>query len=134
MKDYKELIEYLKKSYIKPNEALEIYKRAIEINPNNHRAVWKAKRFTLYIWARLYEHEKGLLGKKIDTVRRVVASKEFQNLHRTYPLGRFDIEKEVKNLNKLITDPRQFPYFRSKNFYYKGSKKNIPQELLDKVR
>ena len=79
MEDYKELIEYLKKSYIKPNEALGIYKRAIEINPNNPRAVWKAKRFTLYIWARLYEHEKGLLGKKIDTVRRVVSSKEFQN-------------------------------------------------------
>ena len=94
----------------------------------------EAKRFTLYIWARLYEHQKGLLGKKIDTVRRVVGSKEFNNLHKTYPLGRLDIEREIKNLNKLITDPRQFPYFRSNNFVYKGSNKNIPQDLLDKIR
>ena len=132
--NYEPLLKLLKKDNVKLKEAMEIYQRAIEINPNNHRAVWKAKRFTLYIWARLYEHEKGLLGRKIDTVRRVVGSKEFHNLYKTYPLGRLDIEREIRNLNKLITDPRQFPYFRSKNFVYKGTNKNIPQDLLDKIR
>ena len=42
--------------------------------------------------------------------------------------------KEVKNFNKLITDPRQFSFFKSMYFYYKGTKKNIPQETIDQIR
>ena len=44
-----------------------------------------------------------------------------------------EAEIEIKNLNLLITDKRQQIHFRSKNFVFKGTRKNIPQELLDEI-
>ena len=60
-----------------------------------------------------------------------MTDKDFKDLQKIIDK---QIEREIKNLNKLVTDPRQFPYFRSKNFVYKNTNKNIPQELLDKIR
>ena len=134
MKDYTALVEFLKKKYIEPDEAAEIFKRAIKINPTNQKSVWKMQRFTLYIWQRLNEYRAKTTRSKIDTIRKVVASKEYKNLYKTFPLGSFNPDKEVRNLNKLLADPRQYPLFKAYNFVYKGTNKNIPQDILDKIR
>jgi len=134
MKDYTSLITYLKKNSVDVTEAIEIYKRAIKINPDNYRTRWKMFRFAMYLHARIEEHKKGLLGKKIETIRRVVGSPQYKNTHKTFPFGSFDPEREINKLNKLISDPRQYPIFKSHNFRYKGTEKNIPQDLIDKLR
>ena len=66
MKDYKAVIEYLKKNEVDPKEAVDTLKRALEINPTNIRSLWKISRFEMYIWQRLEEYNKDLLGKKIE--------------------------------------------------------------------
>ena len=63
MKDYKAVIEYLKKNEVDPKEAVESLKRALEINPTNIRSLWKMKRFGMYIAQRIDEDTQGLLGK-----------------------------------------------------------------------
>jgi hypothetical protein len=45
-----------------------------------------------------------------------------------------DKEKEIKNLTQLIAEPRQTKEFKSKNFVYEGTKKNIPQSVIDRLR
>lgn len=140
MKDYRAVIEYLKKTEVDPKDAMETLKKALEINPTNPRTKWKMKRFEMYIHQRIDEDKKGLLGKKVESVRRVVASKQFRaessKLDRLgiMSIGKFDPELEVHKLNKLISDPRQYPYFKSKFFKYPQSNKKIPQDVIDKLR
>ena len=56
-------------------------------------------------------------------------------MYDTFPgLPKFDSEREAKNLSQLIAEPRQDKEFKSKNFFYEGTKKNIPQTLIDKLR
>jgi|TARA_R100001530_G_scaffold132678_1_gene105304 hypothetical protein len=131
---YSDLVAFLKKKHIEPEEAIDICKRATEVNPTNHRTRWKMYRFTMYLWARIDEDKKGLLGKKIETIRRVVGSQPYKNMYKTFPFGSFNPEKEIDKLNKLISDPRQYPIFKSHNFVYKGTNRNIPQETINKIR
>ena len=133
-KDYRTVLDFLINKHIKPKEALGILERATTVNTDNQRSQWKMMRFTMYLWARIEEQKKGYLWKKIDTVKHVVKSKEYHNLYKTFNFGSFNEHKEVKNFNKLITDPRQFSFFKSMYFYYKGTKKNIPQETIDQIR
>jgi len=110
-------------------------------------------RFTLYLWARLEEEKSGYLGKKSDTVRRLVRSKKYVdqfNLFgssltvkgaKSYKVGTSKtndegfFEIQFKQLNQLITDPRQVVFFREKYFVYEGQpKKHIPQEIIDRIR
>jgi len=140
MKDYKAVIEYLKKMEVDPKDAMETLKKALEINPTNPRTKWKMKRFEMYLHQRIHEDKAGLLGKKTDTVRRVIAHKQFKiecdRLDRLgiMSIGKFDPELEFHKLNKLISDPRQYPYFKSKFFRYPQSDKKIPQDVIDKLR
>ena len=46
----------------------------------------------------------------------------------------FDPDKEIKNLAQLIAEPRQSKEFKSKHFFYEGTKKAIPQSVIDKLR
>jgi len=62
--DLQVLGRHLRENDIKVKDALELVKKSHEINPNNQRSVWKAKRLELYIAQRLEEYQKGLLGKK----------------------------------------------------------------------
>ena len=134
MKDYTSLITYLKKNSVDATEAIEIYKRAIKINPENYRTRWKMFRFAAYLHARIEEHKKGRLDKKINTIRKLVSSQPYKNMYKTFTFGPFDLEREVNKLNKLISDPRQYPIFKSHNFRYRGTNKNIPQDTIDKIR
>ena len=138
-KDYKELIEFLKKEDISPKVALGIIQRASETRITNHRVAWKMMRFTLYLWARLKEYKKNhmFLPPRIETIRSLVVTKQYKNLWNTFPQPyNFNPEKEVRNLVKLVSDNRQTIYFKSKNFVYENRKpkKNIPQDIIDKIR
>ena len=134
MKDYSDLVRYLKKNSIEPKEAMDIYKRAITINPKNYRTQWKMFRFSMYLWARVEENKKGRLDKKINTIKKIVATERYKKWFTSLIGGGFDHKKEVDKLNKLVSDPRQYPFFKSHNFYYEHTKTNIPQDIIDKIR
>ena len=78
--NYKNVLKYLEENNIDPKKALEIIIKADEYNPNNIQAYWKMKRFQLYLWERLDEHENNWLWKKAETVRKVVNSKRFRSM------------------------------------------------------
>ena len=133
--EVRKLLNYLDKEGISPLNALEIVKKHNTINPSNYRTHWKMTRFTLYLWQRIKEDKARMLGKKIDSIRRVVATEKYIRLYKLYPgFKAFNEAKEVKNLNLLITDPRQFIHFKERNFVYENSKQRIPQGLIDKLR
>ena len=126
--ELQKLGKYLRENDVKLNEAIDIYKRALEINPNNQRSVWKAKRLELYIAQRFEEYKKGLLGKKAESVRRVMEKDNYKRLAKTFKLsGRAG--RAFKNFNHLITDPRQQHFFKLKNFNIKG----LTEDLLKKL-
>jgi len=134
-KEIRKLLDYLDKEGINPLNALEIVKKHNTINPSNYRTHWKMTRFTLYLWQRIKEDKAQMLGKKIDSIRRVVATEKYKRLYKLYPGHKaFNEAKEVKNLNLLITDPRQFIHFKERNFVYENTKHRIPQGLIDKLR
>ena len=124
--DLQELGKYLKENDIKVKDALEIIKRSVEINPNNQRSVWKAIRLQLYITQRLDEHQKGLLGKKAESVRRAMEKPNYARLAKSFHER---TETAFKNFNHLITDPRQQHFFKVKNFKIKG----LTPDLLRKL-
>ena len=134
-KEIRKLLDYLDKEGINPLNALEIVKKHNTINPSNYRSHWKMTRFSLYLWQRIKEDKAQMLGKKIDSIRRVVATEKYKRLYKLYPGHKaFNEAKEVKNLNLLITDPRQFIHFKERNFVYENTKHRIPQGLIDKLR
>ena len=111
------------------DDVLELTKKSVEINPNNQRSVWKAMRLQLYIAQRLEEYNKGLLGKKAESVRRVMEKDNYKRLVKSSQItGRAG--RAFKNFNHLITDPRQQHFFKLKNFKVKG----LTQELLEKIK
>lgn len=92
-------------------------------------------RFTLYLWKRIENDKKGIKKNRIETVADVVNSGPYKRLYATFPLLRFDADKEIKKLTQLIAEPRQSKEFKSKNFVYEGQPgKNIPQSVIDKLR
>ena len=134
-KEIRKLLDYLDKEGISPLNALEIVKKHNTINPSNYRTHWKMTRFTLYLWQRIKEDRAQMLGKKIDSIRRVVATEKYKRLYKLYPgFKAFNEAKEVKNLNLLITDPRHFIHFKERNFVFENTKRRIPQGLIDKLR
>ena len=127
--DLQVLGRHLRENDIKVKDALELVKKSHEINPNNQRSVWKAKRLELYIAQRLEEYQKGLLGKKAESVRRVMEKDNYKRLGKTYQItGRAG--RAFKNFNHLITDPRQQHFFKLKNFKVKG----LTEDLLKKIK
>jgi len=137
MKDDRAVIDYIKKNDLSSKDAIDILKRALEINPTNIRSLWKMKRFGMYIAQRIDEDKQGLLGKKIESARRVVASKNYIDEYKKHHQGIMSIKKvdqeyEAFKLNKLITDPRQYHFFKSKYLTYPRSSRKIPQDVIDK--
>ena len=129
------LIHWLRDNDIPPAQALGIIERAVNTKTTGHRFNWKMMRFTLYIWAREKEYRTLVMKPKIDTVRELVSTPKYKRLWETFPQSNpFSHQREVKNLAQLIAEPRQQIYFKSSNFLYEGTKKNIPQDIIDKIK
>jgi len=132
-RDVDKLLVYLDKREITPLEAIEIiHKSTPEAQEDNKRFNWKMFRFTLFLWKRVEEDKNGNLWSKTDTAKAVVESKKYKDLYRGFnSSSKFDPKKEAFNLFKLITDPRQRPYFKPRYFVYEKTKKSIPQDHID---
>jgi hypothetical protein len=119
----------LEERKISEEEAIKYIEQSIP-----YKRTWKMWRFTLYLWKRIENEEKGKHLNRIQTVLSVVLSPEYKRLYATFPFLEYNSEKELKNLTQLIAEPRQSKEFKSKNFVYKGTNKNIPQSVIDRLR
>jgi len=99
-----------------------------------YKRTWKMWRFTLYLWGRIDNEKRGVKKNRIDTVAQVVMAPKYKRLYDTFYHPKFDQNKEIKNLTQLIAEPRQDKEFKSKNFVYKDTRKNIPQTVINKLR
>ena len=133
VRNYSELVEYLKKRGISPQDNVDIVEKTTpEAQEDNKRFNWKMLRFTMYLWKRVEQDKNGNLWSKTATAKEVVESKKYKDMYQPFNRSsRFDPKKEAKNLFKLVTDPRQKPYFKSRYFVYEKSKKTIPQDHID---
>ena len=125
----RKLLEMLKERKISEDEAIKYIEQSIP-----YKRTWKMWRFTLYLWKRVENDKKGIKKNRIETVADVVNSGPYKRLYATFPLLRFDADKEIKKLTQLIAEPRQSKEFKSKNFVYKDTNKNIPQSVIEKLR
>jgi len=133
---YNDLAIALRKLGVKPGEALGIIEQKLNRDKefSNTRFYWKMIRFTLYVWERVEEDERGYLKPKIDTIRKVCDDRRFKEHYYGYHPGlKFDYEKEVKLLNKLIAEKPQQQYFKEGMFKYQKSHRVIPQKHLDHI-
>ena len=132
-KEINKLIDYLEKRQISPGDAIDIIQASTpEGQESNKKFNWKMMRFTLYVWKRVEQDKKGNLESKTDTAKEVVNSKNYKQLYEGYHnTTKFDVEKEAKNLFKLVTDPRQKHLFKPRHFVYPKTKKSIPQDHIN---
>jgi hypothetical protein len=136
VKTYGDLVRNLEALKVDPKRAMRLINDNLNKSKDgNTRFNWKMMRFTLYIWARVQEHKTLVMKPKIDTVRELVSTPKYKRLWETFPQSNpFSHQREVKNLAQLIAEPRQQIYFKSSNFLYEGTKKNIPQDIIDKIK
>ena len=125
----RKLLKMLEQRGISEDEAIEYIEKSIP-----YKRTWKMWRFTLYLWKRIENEKRGINKNRIETVAEVVHMPKYKRLYDTFPLMPFDVDKEIKNLTQLIAEPRQSKEFKSKHFVYEGTKKNIPQSVIDKLR
>ena len=125
----RKLLKMLEQRGISEDEAIEYIEKSIP-----YKRTWKMWRFTLYLWKRIENEKRGINKNRIETVAEVVHMPKYKRLYDTFPLMPFDPDKEIKNLTQLIAEPRQSKEFKSKHFVYEGTKKNIPQSVIDKLR
>jgi len=131
-KDVDKLLNYLDKRDIEPLDAIDIIEKSTpEAQEDNKRFNWKMLRFTMFLWKRVEQDKNGNLWSKTDTAKEVVNSKNYKDMYQAFNTTNLNPEKEAKNLFKLVTDPRQKPYFKSRYFVYEKSKKTIPQDHID---
>ena len=130
-----ELGRYLKENNISPTEAINIIQKyKYKQNKGDSRTTWKLWKFTLYLWLRHKEQQRGKLGNRIDTIKALVQSDKYKRLYNTFPNPKFDLKGEVENLSKLISDKRQNNSFKEGNFNYEGKNKLIPQGHIKELR
>ena len=131
-RNYKPLISYLEKREISPQDAMDIIQASTpEGKEDNQKFNWKMMRFTMFLWKRVEQDKNGNLLSKTDTAKDVVDSKNYIKMREAFDNKRLDPTREAKNLFKLVTDPRQKPYFKSRFFVYERTKKTIPQDHID---
>ena len=130
-----ELARFLKESNISPTEAINIIKKyKFKENKGDNRTYWKMFRFTLYIWLRHKEQQRGRLGNRNDTIKTLVNTDKYKRLYDTFPNPKFDHKTEIENLSKLISDKRQNKSFKEGMFKYEGKNKIIPQGHINELR
>jgi len=66
------------------------------------RVKWVSDRFDLFAKERIKEYKLNCLGSKIDTVKRVVNSKQYKELYKKYHIN--NKNDCVHTLNKLIAE------------------------------
>ena len=125
----KDIHKYLKQRKITEEDAIKYIESSIP-----YKKIWKMWRFTLYLWARVDNDKRGIKKNRIETVAQVVHMPKYKRLYDTFPLPKFDPNNEIKKLTQLIAEPRQDKEFKSKNFVYEGTRTNIPQTVIDKLR
>ena len=143
------LIKYLEKREISPGDAIDIIHASTpEGQAGNKKFNWKMFRFTMYLWKRVEQDKNGNLLSKTQTALDTVNQKKYLDLLEAHlppasPSLRASrrvmtefkhkemIEKEAKNLFKLVTDPRQKHFFKSRYFVYERRKTTIPQDHID---
>ena len=125
----KDILKYLKQRKITEEDAIKYIESSIP-----YKKIWKMWRFTLYLWARVDNDKRGIKKNRIETVAQVVHMPKYKRLYDTFPLPKFDSNNEIKKLTQLIAEPRQDKEFKSKNFVYEGTRTNIPQTVIDKLR
>ena len=143
------LIKYLEKREISPGDAIDIIHASTpEGQAGNKKFNWKMFRFTMYLWKRVEQDKNGNLLSKTQTALDTVNQKKYLDLLEAHlppasPSLRASrrvmtefkhkemIEKEAKNLFKLVTDPRQKHFFKSRYFVYERRTTTIPQDHTD---
>ena len=130
-----DLAKYLKENSISPTEAINIIQKyKFKENKGDSRTTWKLWKFTLYLWLRHKEQQRGKLGNRIDTIKTLVHSDKYKRLYDTFPLPKFNAKTESKNLTQLIAEPRQDGAFKEGKYKYEGKNKIIPQGHIDELR
>ena len=125
----KDILKYLEERNMTQEEAIKYIEASLP-----YKRTWKMWRFTLYLWARIDNEKKGIKKNRIETVAQTVFAPKYKRLYDTFYHPKFDPNNEIKKLTQLIAEPRQDKEFKSKNFVYEGTKKNIPQTTIDKLR
>jgi len=149
------LIKYLEKREISPEDAIDIIHASTpEGQEGNKKFNWKMLRFTMYLWERVDQDKKGNLLSKTQTALNTVSQKKYQDLldgfsntenafskkvmrgpeknkYLTEAKFKERFRKEAKNLFKLVTDPRQKHFFKSRYFVYERTQTTIPQDHID---
>ena len=131
----RDLVEGLRRLKVSPGEAFRhVSNHIISRGEGNLRFNWKMIRFTLFVWERIAENEKGYLKPKIDTVRKVCNDERFkEHYYGYYPDIKFDYDREVKLLNKLIAEKPQQMLFREGYYKFHKTNKIVPQALLNQI-
>ena len=132
IKSWDDLTHNLKKLKVTPGEAYRTVQE--KLTTDNIRFNWKMIRLTLYVWERVKEDKKRYLKPKIDTVRAVVETRQFRDFfHGYYPDLEFSYSREEKLLNKLITEKTGYAYLVEGYYFYKGTRKLIPKDHLERI-
>ena len=125
----KDILKYLKERNMTEEEAIGYIEASLP-----YKRTWKMWRFTLYLWARIDNEKRGIKKNRIETVAQVVFAPKYKRLYDTFYHPKFDPNNEIKKLTQLIAEPRQDKECKSKNFVYEGTKRNIPQEVINRLR
>ena len=132
MKSWDDLVNNLKKLKVTPPEAYRTIQE--KLTSDNIRFNWKMMRLTMYVWERVKEDKTRYLKPKIDTVRAVVEKRRFEDFFQGYyPDLEFGFEREVKLLNKLITEKNGYAYLVEGYYFYEETTRLIPKKHLDTI-
>jgi|TARA_R110000824_G_scaffold250823_1_gene439593 hypothetical protein len=96
---YNKLIEFCEEHNLRESDAINCVKKFIR---KGSRPKWLADRFNLYAKERVRQLKLDCLCSKIDTVRKVVASDEYKQLHKKYNIN--TKSGCINTLNKLIAE------------------------------
>ena len=132
LKTWDDLVDNLKKLKVTPSQ---VYRRVEEtVTSDGIRFNWKMIRLTMYVWERVKEHKSRYLKPKIDTVRAVVETRRFEDFfYGYYPDLKFDPKREIKLLNKLITEKTGYAYLKEGYYKYEKTQMWIPQKHLEAI-
>ena len=96
---YNKLIEICEEHNLYESDVIDCVKKFVR---KGSRPKWLSERFDLYAKERIRQSKLNCLCSKIDAVRKVVISKEYNQLHKKYNINTKN--NCVYILNKLIAE------------------------------